>query len=221
MNTGEKNIFFLGKGGTGKTTISALTAIYLSGRGHKVALISMDPAHNLFDVFNTNTSKKMIKMEQNLILEEIDIQFWIGKYLDTIERKIAQSYKYLTSLNLEKQLNILRYSPGVEEYALIYAYQTLLDKYKSNTFRIFDMPPTALSLRFMNLPNLSRIWLNKLTELRKKILKNKNIISTVNKAEKVDLQDRVLSDLNRMERDYQDLYEDSLPATYSRLLRLV
>ena len=208
MNSTKKNIFFLGKGGTGKTTISALTAVYLASLGHQVVLISLDPAHNLFDVFNVSEPRNVISIDRNLTLEEIDVKYWIRQYLNTIEKKIARSYKYLTSLNLDTQLSILKYSPGIEEYALIYAYQALNNKYKNTTYRIFDMPPTALSIRFMNLPNLSRIWLERLIELRKKILRNRNIISTVKKTEKVDLEDRVLADLNQMAHDYQQLYED-------------
>jgi arsenite-transporting ATPase len=208
LNSAEKNIFFLGKGGTGKTTISALTAVHLSSLGRQVALISLDPAHNVFDVFNVSGSANVVEINSNLVLEEVDIQNWIDRYLSGIEKKITQSYTYLTSLNLEKQLSIIQYSPGVQEYALIYAYQSMLKKYKHKTHRIFDMPPTALSVRFMNLPGLSRIWLEKLIELRIKILKNKNIIYTVKNAKKTEIKDRVLSDLKQMEAEYQQLYEN-------------
>ena len=54
--------FFLGKGGVGKSTCAALTATFLS-RTCSVLLVSLDPAHNLGDIFQKN-------------LENCRPQFW-------------------------------------------------------------------------------------------------------------------------------------------------
>jgi len=45
-----KNLFFTGKGGVGKTTTSAATAITLADSGKQVLLVSTDPASNLDEV---------------------------------------------------------------------------------------------------------------------------------------------------------------------------
>lgn len=44
-------LFFTGKGGVGKTSLSSATAVALADRGHRVLLVSTDPASNLQDVF--------------------------------------------------------------------------------------------------------------------------------------------------------------------------
>jgi anion-transporting ArsA/GET3 family ATPase len=44
-------LFFIGKGGVGKSTTSALTSIYLASKPYKTLLVSMDPAHNQCDIF--------------------------------------------------------------------------------------------------------------------------------------------------------------------------
>ena len=208
MNKMSKNIFFLGKGGTGKTTMAALSAFALAERGEKVALFSMDPAHNLFDVFQINSSKNSVKIRGGFIIEELDIQYWIKTYLRSIEEKIARSYQYVTTLSLEKNFKTIRFSPGLEEYAMHYAFEAVNKTYRDYTYRLFDMPPTALALKFLNLPKLVLVWLNQLIELRKKILEKQNIISTVQLGEKIETDDKILSQLYKMQNDNKQIVED-------------
>jgi len=200
-----KNLFFLGKGGTGKTTLAASIAKLLAESGHKVVLLSMDPAHNLFDIFQIKSSKTTVKLENNLRVEEINIEFWIKTYLKSIEEKLEKSYQYLTSLSLEKHIKSIRYSPGLEEYALQFAYNEIISKYKGYAYRLFDMPPTALALRFFNLPKLTIIWLEQLIELRKKILEKKKIINDVYQKKSVGSKDIVLNQLYDMKKFNQGL----------------
>ncbi|POC76772.1 arsenical pump-driving ATPase, partial [Vibrio vulnificus] len=56
-----KYLFFTGKGGVGKTTISSFIALNLAENGKKVALVSTDPASNLQDVFQMELSNKLTK----------------------------------------------------------------------------------------------------------------------------------------------------------------
>jgi arsenite-transporting ATPase len=199
-----KNLFFLGKGGTGKTTIAAITALGLAEKGKKVAIFSIDPAHNLFDILQIKSPKSTVKLRDNLIVEEIDIQFWIKTYLKSIEDKIARTYQHLTALSLEKHLNTIRYSPGLEEYALQYAFEAVIKKYRRYDYIVFDMPPTALALRFFNLPKLTLVWLEELIILRRKILEKKNIIDDVHRRNKKKSGDKVLDKLIEMKNSNQD-----------------
>jgi arsenite-transporting ATPase len=203
MGKHTRELFYLGKGGTGKTTVSALTAIALADRNYRVALISMDPAHNVFDIFRVRSLRSEYDVDANLQLEEIDPEKWLKKYLQAIELQISRSYKYLTALSLEKNLQIMRYSPGLEEYALLYAYRTLKEKFKDFDFLIVDMPPTALALRFFALPRLSQVWLKHLIGIRKTILKKMNIIEDVHRLESKAGSDNILNKLNILHEEHQ------------------
>lgn len=57
-----KNLFFTGKGGVGKTSLSCATAITLADSGKKVLLVSTDPASNLDEVLGVTLSGKPISV---------------------------------------------------------------------------------------------------------------------------------------------------------------
>lgn len=175
-----KTIFFLGKGGVGKSTTAVLTSIYLSKKGKNVLLVSLDPAHNLSDILNKKLSDKSTSVKQNLKAIETDNEYWIKKYLNEIENKIQKSYNYLTALNLHDHFNLIKYSPGIEEYGLIKAYESIMKEYSHNDYLLFDMPPSALTLKFFNLPSLTLLWLEKLLLMRKEINNKKKSFLKLN-----------------------------------------
>jgi arsenite-transporting ATPase len=92
-------LFFIGKGGVGKSTSSALISVYLSETSHKTLLVSMDPAHNQRDIFERNFSEKPQKVSPNLMVKEVDTDFWIEKYLKETQRQIKETYRYESAFN--------------------------------------------------------------------------------------------------------------------------
>jgi len=117
------NVFFMGKGGVGKSTSSALFSVFLAQKGFKALIVSLDPAHNQSDIFERSLSDKPIQITPNLSAIEIDQEFWIRQYLKDIHNQINRTYSYLTAFNLEKYFSVIKYSPGLEEYALILAFE--------------------------------------------------------------------------------------------------
>lgn len=194
--------FYIGKGGVGKSTVSALTALALAEREFKVLLVSMDPAHNQSDIFETPLSEKTVKFNPHLWLKEIEIAQWIKKYLKDVQEQIRKSYTYLSALNLEHYFDIIKFSPGIEEYGLLLAYENISKEFNKFDYIIFDMPPTALALKFFGLPGLSLQWLNKLFELRQEIIKKREIISRIKFGKKEIEQDKILDKLNTQITQY-------------------
>ncbi len=205
MDKTTKNIFFLGKGGVGKSTSSALTALHLAEKGNKVQLVSLDPAHNQSDIFKKKFSEKATKINDNLTVKEVEIKVWVKKYLKDIQFQIKRSYSYLTAFNLEHYLEIIKYSPGIEEYALLMAYKNIRKKAKDTDYIIFDMPPTALTLKFLTLPHLSLLWLDNLLDLRNKIIEKREIITKVKLGKKEIETDKIRNKLNEQIKEYQEI----------------
>ncbi len=199
------SFFFLGKGGVGKSTCSALTAVGLARRGLDVLLVSMDPAHNQCDIFGTALSDRPKRVTSGLRVVEVDQDRWIRRYLAGIEERIRESYRYLTSFNLEGYFRILKHSPGLEEHALLLAYRSILERHRNADALVFDMAPTALSLRFFALPSLSLVWTSHLAALRREILEKREIVTRVRFPGREVETDRIMIRLDESMGEYEEL----------------
>ena len=207
-----KIIFYLGKGGSGKSTVSALAALAAARRGEKTVLASMDAAHNLSDIFHTALAHTPRPMAPHLFVAEIDQEKMIRRYLKETRQALKRNYAYLTAFNLEKHFDILKFSPGLEEYALILAFREILETWTDADRLIFDMPPTALSLKFFNLPLLSEEWISRLEALREEINRKKEIVNRIKLAGKNWDRDPIIAKIKEMKAGYRfliDLFRDN------------
>jgi len=174
-----KVLFFVGKGGVGKSTSSALFALKLARGGRSVFLNSIDPAHNLHDIFRAPLEARPREIVPGLLAAETDLAAWVKRYLQETEREFKSIYRYQESFNLHRYFRTLRYSPGLEEYAVLLALQDTIRKHGDRDYIVFDTPPTALTLKFLALPRVSLLWLNELSGLRRAILRKKEIITRI------------------------------------------
>ncbi len=160
-----KSIFFVGKGGVGKSTLSATAAWQLSRAGKRVFAISFDPAHNLGDIFGLSLSDKKTRINENLDVAEANLdraaEIYIQKNIDIL----TQIYSYTKAFNLDLYFKVLRYSPGVEEYAALTVLEEVFRTETDYDFIVFDTPPTALTLRILALPNIAVTWVDRLRRI--------------------------------------------------------
>lgn len=197
--------FFIGKGGVGKSTTSALTALNLAHTGHDTLLVSMDPAHNQSDIFQRQFSEKPTAVVENLVVKEVDLDGWVATYLKDTQAQLRKAYSYQSAFNLQHYYQILKYSPGLEEYALLLAFENTLHTEKKRDTIVFDMPPTALTMRFFSLPSITLIWLEELLKLRSRIYAKKEIISKIQFGKREIEQDKVKIRLSSLIDDHTHL----------------
>jgi len=198
-------LFFIGKGGVGKSTVSATTAFHFSGLSQKTLLVSMDPAHNQRDIFENSFSETPRPVNACLSVKEVDTDFWIQKYLKETEKTVKATYHYESAFNLDSYFNVLQFSPGLEEYALLLAFDAIIASSPGASRIIFDMAPTALSLRFLALPSVTLIWLEELMKLRNKIIAKKEIITKIKIGKKQIETDKIRSRLDGLIKKYRRL----------------
>jgi arsenite-transporting ATPase len=211
-----KILFFTGKGGVGKSTIASASAWQLSQK-HRVLITSLDPAHNLGDIFCTTLRDRKTKFSANLFLAEVDLQQRSREYLQREVDVLSDTYKYLQALNLDEYFSVLKYSPGIEEYALLTSIEETIRNEKDFDYVIFDTPPTGLTLRFLALPRVTITWIDRLMLIRRKILEKRYTIQKIRgelkegqKNPEIRLQydeaeDDLLNRLKKLNQNYQTL----------------
>lgn len=146
-------LFFTGKGGVGKTSISCATAIKLAEDNKKVLLVSTDPASNVGQVFSQTigNSIKQITLVPNLYAIEIDPQAAAEEYRSRIIDPIRDSLPESVIQNITEQLS----GACTTEIAAFDEFTGLLtDKEITSQFDhiVFDTAPTGHTIKLLQLP---------------------------------------------------------------------
>lgn len=168
--------FFSGKGGVGKTSISAAAALSMARGGKKVLIISTDPAHSLSDSLQIKIGGDVKKVEENLFAVEIDPKKAMAEYKEKISLQV-EKIESLRGLGIEDLVGLADMSPGIDEVA---AFDKFLQYMNSKDYDIivFDTAPTGHTLRFLSLPDVLDSWIGKLIVIR---LRFSGIINTFKK----------------------------------------
>jgi len=151
-------LLFTGKGGVGKTTVAAATALRCADAGLRTIVLSTDPAHSLADAFDVPLDSTA---------RQIDDGLW-GQQLDATERledSWGEVQRYLVALLHwagadEIEAEELAVVPGLEE---IFALADIKDYAESGDWDVVvvDCAPTAETLRLLSLPEILRWYMNR------------------------------------------------------------
>jgi arsenite-transporting ATPase len=158
--------FFSGKGGVGKTSMAAATALWFSKQGKKVLVISTDPAHSLADSFDTKIGGEIKELGKNLFAVEIDPKKAMAEYKEKLMPQI-EKIDMLKGVGLEGMFDMADSAPGIDEVA---AFDKFLQFMNSREYDIiiFDTAPTGHALRFLSLPDVLDSWVGKMIKIRMK-----------------------------------------------------
>ena len=161
-------ILFTGKGGVGKTTIAAATAIKTSELGRKTLIISTDPAHSLADSFSTELKATPTKIRENLEGMEVNVEYELEKHWDTIKDYLTIFFK---SQGIDDVVaEELAIFPGFDELASLLH---LLDFYQRREYEviILDCAPTGETLRLLSVPEIAKWYMNRFFGIEKRLLR--------------------------------------------------
>lgn len=144
-------VFFGGKGGVGKTTMSTAFAFGCAKRGRKTLLVSTDPAHNLSDILCLPGAgaQDITPVDENFYVYEIDPEQETERYLSGIKDVLRSVVRPDMQSELFRQLDMAGESPGAKEAAIFDRLALLLSEKlrkrewtsvkSGNLFRGFDL----------------------------------------------------------------------------------
>jgi len=161
-------ILYTGKGGVGKTTISAATAVRCAELGHKTIVMSTDPAHSLADSLDRKLGVKPKKIADNLTAEEINVNAELKTNWGRIQKYIA---KFLKSRGFEdliaEEFAVL---PGMEELFSLLKLKSYAES-ESYDVAIIDCAPTASTVRMLSMPDVIRWYMDRFFDIERRIIK--------------------------------------------------
>ena len=142
-----KALFFTGKGGVGKTTVSCITALYAAQKTFKTLLVTTDPAAHIGEVLDVKVGSTPIMVTDNLYAVMVDQEEAFREYKERILNEARGKYSEDMLKAMEEELN----SPCTEEMA---AFDRFIQFIEGRDYEVivFDTAPTGHTLRLLSLP---------------------------------------------------------------------
>jgi arsenite-transporting ATPase len=191
----RRYIMFGGKGGLGKTTLSATCAYWLARQGKRVLLFSVDPQASLSDIFQQDIfGKGAVPIAENLWAQEIDADRRIQEYQDEVRQKILDMYGFdRVPDEIESYIASASAEPAMEESAIFDAVVDIIVK-GDYDYYIYDLVPLGHALYYLSMAKVYDEWINKITKLREDMGQYDRVAATLRRQESVE-EDKILEEL--------------------------
>jgi arsenite-transporting ATPase len=161
-------VLVTGKGGVGKTTVAAATALAAADAGHRVLVTSTDPAHSLADALEVGLRSDPTSVVPRLHGQQIDTRLQLDKYWGSIRRQLIDALDWGGAAGIEAEEFLI--FPGMDElFALIEVNRHA----RSGEFDVVvvDCAPTAETLRLLSLPEVLSWYFEKVLPTERRIMR--------------------------------------------------
>ncbi|ACF46375.1 MAG: ArsA family ATPase [Prosthecochloris sp.] len=178
-----RNIIFTGKGGVGKTSVAAATALKAADMGYKTLIMSTDPAHSLGDSLDVQLGPSPVKVAENLWGQEVSVFGDLNLNWDVVREHFAQ---LMESRGVEgiyaEEMGVL---PGMEELFSLSYIKRYNEEESDYDLLVVDCAPTGETLRLLSLPETFG-WFIKLIRNVEKYMVKPMIRPLSKKVKKID-----------------------------------
>jgi arsenite/tail-anchored protein-transporting ATPase len=163
-----RTILYTGKGGVGKTSVAAATALEAARMGKRVLVMSTDPAHSLSDAFDAEVGPEPKEMSSGVWAQEMD-------HTSIIEDNWAEIQTYMSTVFEWQGANTLAAEelallPGMDElFGLLMVRQH--HREKNYDALIVDAAPTGETLKLLSLPDQMSWYVEKIFPIQRRAAK--------------------------------------------------
>jgi len=161
-------LLYTGKGGVGKMSIAAVTALLCADSGLRTIVLSTDIAHSLADAFDVPLGPEPTRIVANLDGQEPDVYFNIARYWKTIQSYVSELFAWrgLDEVMAE-EMTVL---PGIDELGNLLWITDHVDSGKYDVV-VVDAAPTGETLRLLSRPDASRWWIERIAPIGRRMTK--------------------------------------------------
>ena len=158
-------IVYTGKGGVGKTSVAAATALRCAELGYKTLVISTDAAHSLADSLDATLGPQPVLVGGNLWAQEVDTLHEMEESWGKIQNYLAaiMSWHQLGDVAVEE----LTVFPGMEELFSLLQIQRH-EREGDYQVMVVDCAPTGETLRLLSYPDVFRWWMERLFPIQRR-----------------------------------------------------
>ena len=198
-----RTILYTGKGGVGKTSVAAASALRCAAAGLRTIVISTDPAHSLSDSLGVALTGKPTPIGPLLWGQQVSAQ-------EELERNWSGVQEWLGDLLVSRGVNRisaaeLTVPPGLDE---LFSLLALKGHHESGDYDVIvvDCAPTGETLRLLAFPEVARWWLDRVLPAQGQIMAAARPFARA----MLDLSlpgDEVLDDVQRLGRNLIALHE--------------
>ena len=162
-------ILYSGKGGVGKTSLSAATAVRAARLGHRTLVVSTDAAHSLADALGTAVGSDPTRVAPGLDALEIDVNQELSRHWGVIQEFLTR-FMTFRGVNeaVAEEMAIL---PGMEELFSLLRVKRYAEA-KSYDLIVIDCAPTGETIRMLAVPEVLNFYFKKIFPLQKTVLRS-------------------------------------------------
>jgi len=194
-------LLYTGKGGVGKTTLAAATAIRAARSGHRVFLLSTDPAHSLSDALDLEIGARPVRIEPGLVAREVAA-------LDELDRGWGEIQRWLRELLRDEADELvaeeLLVFPGMEELVSLRAIREV-EATGDFDVCVVDCAPTGATLRLLRFPDALRIFMEHFFELERRGARILRPLARRAKAGRLIPREEFFDAFERLYREIEDV----------------
>ena len=161
-------LLFTGKGGVGKTTVAAATAVRAAAAGSRTLVMSTDPAHSLADSFEVAVGSHPTEITDLLWAQQIDAQERLEANWREIQDYMIQLMNWAGTETIQaEELTVL---PGLDEIFALIDVKTHAES-GSYDVLVVDCAPTAETLRLLSLPEILNWYIERIWPVERKVVR--------------------------------------------------
>jgi arsenite-transporting ATPase len=152
-------ILVTGKGGVGKTSVAAATAVKCARNGYRTVVMSTDPAHSLGDSFDMELGADLVAIEPNLWAHEVSSLHEMQRHWEKLHEYAVEVFatQGLDEVIADEVAN----PPGMDEIASLMWIKHYAQRAEHDVL-IVDCAPTGETLQLLTFPDAAKWWLDKI-----------------------------------------------------------